>query len=81
MNNGETLKLFKDGNETTASIVACLELENGKTYLLYSFENEDDVYASLMIEKENEIELLDVEEEDMELIENQINSLVKEEGV
>lgn len=80
MGNEETLKMLKDGEEVTANVITCLELENGKTYLLYSFENDEEVYASLMVETDEEIQLLDVPDEEMKMLDEALEQLTDEKG-
>ena len=67
-NKKEVIKVNKDGQETTIEILNCFELGNGKTYVLYSYQDEEDVYASSLVETADELVLDDVTDEEMETI-------------
>ncbi len=75
----EKVKMMKGSQEVEATILGCFELENGKNYLVYHFEDEtDDVYVSSIVDKDDEIELHDVSDDEMELVQKIIDGLAEE---
>ena len=78
-NKKEVIKVNKDGEETSIEIINCFELGNGKTYVLYNYEGEEDVYASSLIETDEELILDDVTDEEMEFIVQIFNESNEEE--
>ncbi len=67
-NKKEVVKITKDGKETSIEILNCFELGNGKTYVLYSYDGEEDVYASSLVETKDELILDDITDEEIQLI-------------
>lgn len=67
-NKKEVVNVTKDGKETSIEILNCFELGNGKTYVLYSYDGEEDVYASSLVETKDELILDDITDEEIQLI-------------
>lgn len=67
-NKKEVVNVTKDGKETSIEILNCFELGNGKTYVLYSYDGEEDVYASSLVETKEELILDDITDEEIQLI-------------
>lgn len=67
-NKKEVVNVTKDGKETPIEILNCFELGNGKTYVLYSYDGEEDVYASSLVETKEELILDDITDEEIQLI-------------
>ncbi len=77
MNN--KIKMIKNGKEVDAEIIRYVKVGN-KKFVLYSFEDREDVYASLIVDKDTGIELHDVTDEDMSIIESMVKNIDVEEG-
>ncbi len=67
-NKKEVVSVTKDGKETSIEILNCFELGNGKIYVLYSYDGEEDVYASSLVETKDELILDDITDEEIQLI-------------
>ncbi|MBQ9011342.1 MAG: DUF1292 domain-containing protein [Bacilli bacterium] len=78
-NKIEVVKVRKDGKDAVANILNCFELDNGKTYVLYSIDGEEGVYASSLYQTPSEILLDDVSDEEMNLIVELLKKANKEE--
>ena len=76
----DKIKMIKNGKEVDAEIIRYLKVGN-KKFVLYSFDDREDVYASLIVDKGDEIELHDVSNEDLSVIENMVSDFQVEEGV
>lgn len=79
MKNNEIIKVMKDGEEVLANVVECFELDNGKTYILYHFDEDEEMYVSSLTMKPKEIVLDDVSAEEMEVINKMLEEASKEE--
>lgn len=77
MNN--KIKMIKNGKEVEAEIIRYVKVGE-KKFVLYSFDDREDVYASLVVDKETGIELHDVSDEDMDLIESMVRNISTVEG-
>lgn len=78
-NKIEVINVKKDGKDAVANVLNCFELSNGKTYVLYSIEGEDGVYASSLYQTPREILLDDVSDEEMNMIVSLLKQANKEE--
>lgn len=61
----ETIELIKDGKNITAQVLNCIVLDNGKKYVVYNLENEENVYISLYNENDSGVTLDEILEEEM----------------
>lgn len=63
-----------DGNEITIDVIDIIEdRETGKQYICYTIESLDDVYVSILEEKENTFSLGEITEEERTLVEQFMN--------
>ena len=76
MNN--KIKMIKNGKEVDAAIIRYVKVGD-KKFVLYSLDDKEDVYASLIVDKGAEIELHDVTDEDICMIESMVKNIAVEE--
>ena len=72
------IKMIKNGKEVDAEIIRYVKVGE-KKFVLYSFADREDVYASLIVDKDTGIELHDVTDDDMSIIENMVKNISVEE--
>ncbi len=72
------IKMIKNGKEVDAEIIRYVKVGN-KKFVLYSFDDREDVYASLIVNNDSGIELHNVTDEDMSIIENMVKNIAVEE--
>ena len=79
MRNKQIIKALKDNVEIDVEVLECFELSNGKMYIIYKLNNDDDIYVSSVVETLDELVLDDVTDEEMEEITKMLKKADKEE--
>ncbi len=79
MRNKQIIKALKDNVEIDVEVLECFELSNGKMYVIYKLNNDDDIYVSSVVETLDELVLDDVTDEEMEEITKMLKKADKEE--
>lgn len=77
MNKENMIIVKKDGVDFSVYALGKLKLENGKEFMLYHLENDDNVQASHIVETDEVIELHDIAADDMILVQEAIDSILE----
>lgn len=75
MNKEGTIIVTKDGVDQEIYAIGSFEFENGNEYLLYQLN--DEIFTSRIVESEKEITLCDITEEELDLIQELIDSILE----
>lgn len=77
MNKEGIIIVNKDGVDVSVYAIGSFELENGKEYLLYHFENENDILVSRILEDNNSLNLCEITDEEFALAQEIIDSILE----
>lgn len=77
MNEEGNIIVNKDGVDVSVYAIGSFEQENGKEYLIYHFENEDDIHVSRILENKDGLNLCEITDEEFALAQEVIDSILE----